>query len=210
MPAYFEMSLQFQQKDFYPGFMVDFNAHLSWAGLRFSSGFLKDEGLSQVEIADWNQKQMEKDFKLGWSTCHLSGYKQMLYKFEGYTEVRGYWACEWNRCLDSGLFTYFIIIPESEVADEDDYAIFCPDKTVQLRKLAERLWQFPAVKAIQTGVEENDHTKLRELRKGAPASVCPLAIVERDCHPYDDGSRVIKLTQGRPGFLLLENDDFPA
>ena len=39
--------------------------------------------------------------------------------------------------------------------------------------------------------------------------VCPFAIVERDCHPYDDGSRVIELTRGKPGLLLLENDDLP-
>lgn len=34
-------------------------------------------------------------------------------------------------------------------------------------------------------------------------------IVEPDCHPYDDGSQIIPLTQGRPGLLLLELDMLP-
>ena len=62
MPAYFEMSLQFLRKDLYPGFMTDFDAHLEEAGLAFFDGFWEDRGLSQKEIAAWNQKKLEKDF----------------------------------------------------------------------------------------------------------------------------------------------------
>ena len=204
MPAYFEMSLQFQRKDLYSSFITDFDAHLERSGLVFGDGFWEDEGLSQGEIAVWNQKKLEADFVLGMTTHRSHDYKQALYDFGGYGEVRGFWM---NQYPDGGQFNYSIIIPESEVVDGDNYTIFLPGRAAQLRELAEKLWQFPAVKAIQTGMEEDDHTKLRMLRKGVPACARPFAILERDCHPYDDGSQVIELTQGRPGLLLLDSDD---
>ena len=204
MPAYFEMSLQFQRKDLYSSFITDFDAHLERSGLVFGDGFWEDEGLSQGEIAVWNQKKLEADFVLGMTTHRSHDYKQALYDFGGYGEVRGFWM---NQYPDGGQFNYSIIIPESEVVDGDNYTIFLPGRAAQLRELAEKLWQFPAVKAIQTGMEEDDHTKLRMLRKGVPACARPFAILERDCHPYDDGSQVMELTQGRPGLLLLDSDD---
>lgn len=204
MPAYFEMSLQFQRKDLYSSFITDFDAHLERSGLVFGDGFWEDEGLSQGEIAVWNQKKLEADFVLGMTTHRSHDYKQTLYDFGGYGEVRGFWM---NQYPDGGQFNYSIIIPEGEVVDKGNYTIFLPDRAAQLRELAEKLWQFPAVKAIQTGMEEDGHTKLRMLRKGVPACARPFAILERDCHPYDDGSQVIELTQGRPGLLLLDSDD---
>ena len=206
MPAYFEMSLQFLRKDLYPDFIVDFDAHLERSGLRFRSGGVDAEEDSREAIAAWNQQKLEKDFCLGPTTHRSRDYKQTLYRFGDYSEVRGFWM---NQYPDKGLFNCSIIIPESEVVDEGNYTIFLPEQAGQLRELAEKLWQFPAVKAIQTGMEEDGHISLRELRKGVPACVCPFAIVERDCHPYDDGSRVIELTRGKPGLLLLENDDLP-
>ncbi len=207
MPAYFEMSLQFLRKDLYPDFIADFDAHLAKTGLKFLDGYWGDEGLSQTEIAAWNQQKLEADFVLGPTTHRSCDYKQTLYRFGDYSEVRGFWM---NQYPDEGLFNCSIIIPESEVVDEGNYTIFLPEQAGRLRELAEKLWQFPAVRAIQTGMEEDEHISLRELRKGVPACVCPFAIVERDCHPYDDGSRVIELTRGRPGLLLLEDDNLPA
>ena len=55
MPAYFEMSLQFQRKDLYSSFITDFDAHLERSGLVFGDGFWEDEGLSQGEIARLKQ-----------------------------------------------------------------------------------------------------------------------------------------------------------
>ena len=204
MPAYFDMSLQFRREDLYPSFMADFDAHLERAGLGFRSGCWEDKGLSQAEIAAWNQKRLNEDFVLGMTTHRSHDYKQTLYRFGDYEEVRGFWM---NQYPDGGQFNYSIIIPESEVVDENNYTIFLPNQAERLRELAEKLWQFPAVKAIQTGMEEDDHTKLRMLRKGVPACARPFAILEPDCHPYDDGSQVIELTQGRPGLLLLDSDD---
>ena len=58
MPAYFEMSLQFQREDLYPSFIADFDAALERSGLRFLSGFWEDRGLSQKEIAACSGRKM--------------------------------------------------------------------------------------------------------------------------------------------------------
>lgn len=204
MPAYFEMSLQFLRKDLYPDFIADFDAHLERSGLKFLSGCWEDEGLSQGEVAAWNQKKLDSDFVLGYTTHRSHDYKQTLYNFGGYEEVRGFWM---NQYPDGGQFNYSIIIPEGEVVDKGNYTIFLPDRAAQLRELAEKLWQFPAVKAIQTGMEEDDHTKLRMLRKGVPPCARPFAILEPGCPCPVDGLRAMELAQGRPGLLLLDSDD---
>ena len=204
MPAYFEMSLQFLRKDLGPDFIANFDAHLERSGLRFSSGCWEDAGLSQAEIAAWNQKKLDSDFVLGYTTHCSNDYKQTLYSFGGYEEVRGYWM---NQYPAEGAFTYLIIIPESEVLEEG-ISIFRPKAAAELTELAKGLWQFPLVRAIQTGLEMADPPlSLAELRRGLPPDLSPLAVVERDCHPCDDGSQVIELTQGRPGLLLLDNEE---
>ena len=166
MPAYFDLSLQFLRADLYDGFTADFDAALERAGLAFQAGYWNAEGCTREEIAAWNQQRLTADFRLGCTEHYTHDYKQTLYRFAPYSHVRGFWM---NQYPDGGQFNYSIIIPEGEVVDKGNYTIFLPGRAAQLRELAEKLWQFPAVKAIQTGMEEDDHTKLRMLRKGVPA-----------------------------------------
>ena len=173
MPAYFEMSLQFQRKDLYSSFITDFDAHLERSGLRFSSGYWEDEGLSQAEIAAWNQKKLNEDFLLGMKTHRSHDYKQTLYRFGDYGEVRGFWM---NQYPDRGQFNYSIIIPESEVLECN--LTFRMDAAAELMGLAKGLWQFPSVRAIQTGLEEDGPPlSLAELRQGMPPDATPFVIV---------------------------------
>lgn len=205
MPAYFEMSLQFQRSELYPDFIRDFDAALDRAGLTFLSGCRWDGFPPRGEISAWNQRKLEENFVLGMDEPYSHDCRQSLYRFGGYSEVRGFWT---NQHPVEDAFTYFLIIPESEVVDEGDHTIFLPDKAEQLRELAEKLWQFPLVRSIQTGLELSDPPlSLAELRKGQSPDASPFAIVEPDCHPYDDGSRAIELTRGRPGLLLLDNEE---
>ena len=206
MPAYFELSLLFQRSELYPDFIADFNAALDRAGLGFSSGYREDEGLSQGEIAAWNQRKLEENFVLGMTTHRSHDYKQTLYDFGGYEEIRGFWM---NQHPVQSAFTYLLIIPESEVL-EDGILTFRADAAEELTELGKGLWQFPPVRAIQTGLELSDPPlSLAELRKGQSPNACPFVIVEPGCHPFDDGSQVIPLAGGRPGLLLLESDMLP-
>lgn len=204
MPAYFDISLQFRREDLYPDFIADFDAHLERSGLKFLSGCWEDEGLSRREIAAWNQKKLEADFVLGMKTHRSHDYKQTLYGFGGYEEVRGFWM---NHHPEHGVFTYFIIIPEYDVLTQEGSNCFPPEQTEKLRALAEAVWQFPLVRAIQTGLEFSDGPAgLSALEAGEAPYTEPFAILERDCPRHRDGTRMIELTKGRPGVLLLAED----
>ena len=202
MPAYLDLSLQFLRKDLYPGFIAGFDAALERAGMKFSSGLMEDEGLSRAEIAAWNQKKLEADFVLGMKTHRSHDYKQTLYNFGGYEEVRGFWM---NQYPEKGVFTCFIIVPESEVLTREGSGCFRPERAAELLELAKALWQFPPVRAIQTGLELSDGPAgLSALEAGEAPYTEPFAILERDCRsPADAAVQVTELTQERPGRLFL-------
>ncbi len=67
------------------------------------------------ETTEWNQRKLEEDFNLGFTEHHSHDYKQVIYKFGGYSEVRGFWM---NNYPEDGEFTHEIIIPESDVLAE--------------------------------------------------------------------------------------------
>ncbi len=202
MPTYFHMSLLFSRGALYPDFIADFDAALDLAGLRFLAGYLEDRDLPQAEIAAWNQKKLEADFVLGLTTHCSRDYKQTLYRFGDYSEVRGFWM---NRYPKRSAFTYTILIPQSEVLAYN--LTFRAQAVSELTALAKELWQFPPVEAVQTGLELSDPPlSLAELRRGVSPDASPFVIVAPDCHPYDDGSQATPLTGGRPGLLLLDTD----
>ena len=213
MPAYFDMTLQFLRKDLYPGFVADFDAHLERSGLGFRSGCREDAGLSQAEIAAWNPKKLDANFTLDYTEHYTHDYKQVLYQFEQYERVRGYWM---NREAEEDVFTYVILIPEREVLTCEDSVCcmeicFQRERAEELLRLAKRLWQFPQVKAIQTGLElSGNPVELSALEAGQPPCAEAFAILEPGCPCCADGLRAVELTQGRPGVLLLEDKNLPG
>ena len=59
------------------------------AGMKFQSGYWGFEEDSLEEATEWNQRKLEEDFNLGFTEHHSHDYKQVIYKFGGYSEVRG-------------------------------------------------------------------------------------------------------------------------
>ena len=176
MPPYFNLSIQFRRKDLYPSFVRDFYTMLGEAGMAFRSGYWGFEADSLEDIIVWNQKKLEDDYKLGFTEHHSHDYKQVIYKVAGYSEVRGFWM---NRYPEKGTFTHEIIIPESDVLENGYPARFKEEKIGELLGYSGRIWQFPPVKTIQTGLEGNDaSTGLTKLAEGESPNVCPFAIVE--------------------------------
>ena len=233
MPAYFEMSLQFRREDLYPGFIPDFDAALDRAGVKFDSGCWEDRGLSQGEITAWNQKKLDQDFELHddfleWGS-NAGDYKQSFYHFENYTKVRGFWI---NRYPSRDEFSFTLIIPEGEIfrwvpGDKQGEELFQKglpagfyqpviraEAAEKLLTLSQTLWQFPAVRTVQTMMELSDAaTSLEDLRAGSLPTACPFAILEPGLPAFPELSAKT-LTEGRPGLLLLEIDmlppDFPG
>ena len=187
MPAYFDLALQFRRRDIRPGFVTRFHRALEEAGVAFVSGFLEYADLSQEEIAAWNQRKLEENFTLE-DTAHFShDYRQSVYRFGDYSEVRGFWL---NQDPEEDEFTYYHILPEAEVL-----------------ALAQRLWQFPPVGAIQSELELDGPTVgLEALGRGESPILDPFAILGPDYSPKEEGLRVTALARGRPGLLVQEGD----
>lgn len=59
MPAYFNLSLEFERENLYPDFMEDFFEFLEQTGMRYLSGYWGAEKNSGDEIIRWNQLKLE-------------------------------------------------------------------------------------------------------------------------------------------------------
>ncbi len=211
MPAYFSISIQFQRKNLYPCFVQDFYSALFDAGMQFRSGYGESEKNSYEEIVAWNQKKLEQNFVLGYDWHVKHGYKQMLYDFAGFTVVRGLWS---NEMMEKGVFSYEVIIPEDEVFEgyekripegevEERYVwVFERERIGNLIELSKGIWQFPCVKAIQTGLELDVETKLGALEKGMEPSVRPFAILDKIRYSLDEREYLVERVSGRDGSCI--------
>lgn len=202
MPTYFNISVQFKRYDLYPLFVKDFHAMLDEVGMVFQSGYWGFEDDSLEEIIRWNQRKLEEDFNLGFTEHHMHDYKQVVYSFSSYSEVRGFWM---NNYPDDGEFTHEIIIPESDVLAEEYLVQFKIERIEELIELAKRIWQFPLIKAMQTGLEGNDASvSLAKLAGGRYPNIWPFAIIEETEACYNDSEYDIRpMTEGKRGFLFL-------
>ena len=199
MPSYFNISLQFERKDIYGNFMKDFYNILSEAGLQFKSGYRSSEEMSLEEIVEWNQRKLEGNFKLGSAEHYSYDFKQVLFEYGTYSQVRGFWM---NRYPDEDTFSFEIVIPESEILVEEEKRIFQRDKMDGLLYLSRQIWQFPYVRTIQTGLEAAEEaTGLADLLNGAKPNVTLFSIVEKSYHCFDDADYQIEKID-RDGIVL--------
>lgn len=199
MPAYFNLSLQFRREDLYPDFVKDFFDALELAGLKYLSGYGEAVSDSRGEIIQWNQQKLEKDFVLGFTEHFSHGYRQVLYSFREYSEVRGFWM---NQYPEKDCFTYEIIIPEEDVLIHEGGGAFQKEHEEAIVELAERLWNFPCIRAIQTGLEGDDASVgLREIELGKMPNMYPFAILEV-MYGNEEIEEAVQLKGERMGWLL--------
>lgn len=200
MPAYFSISLQFKRSDIYDLFVKDFHSVLDKAGVKFKSGYWGFEGDSCEEIIEWNQKKLEQNFKLGYTQHHKHDYKQTLYDFGGFTEVRGFWM---NNYPEKKTFSYEIIIPEDDVLSQEYPVSFKKEKMNELLEAMKKIWQFPYVRTIQTGLEgDTAATCLAELAKGERPNIRPFAVIEENLYCFKDENYLVDTIPERKGVLL--------
>lgn len=199
MPAYFNISLQFKREDIYSNFMNDFYTALDIAGLKFLHGC--DNEISQKQIVEWNQHKIEQNFALGFTEHRSHDYKQSYFNFGEYTEVRGFWL---NNYPEYNTFCYEIIIPESDVLVSECDVIFQQQKINELLELSKKIWQFPYVKAIQTGLEENDaSTRLSKIEQGEYPNISPFAIVEKENIQFINSEYYVNQSLSKRNGILL-------
>ncbi|NDO45615.1 hypothetical protein [Clostridium sp. MD294] len=200
MPAYFNVSLQFKREDIYSNFMNDFYIALDIAGLKFLHGC--DNEISQKQIVEWNQHKIEQNFVLGFTEHRSHDYKQSVFYFKNYSEIRGFWL---NNYPEDNTFCYEIIIPESDVLVSECDTIFQQQKINELLELSKKIWQFPYIKVIQTGLEENDaSTRLSKIEQGEYPNISPFAIVEKENIQFINSEYYVNQFLGdRNGILLI-------
>lgn len=207
IPSYFNISILFQRKDIYETFVYDFYSHLKKCGLKFLSGFSNEseKEYSFEEITFINQRKLEENFELGFDEDCSDNYRQIYYSLDNFSETRGFWL---NNYPCSGEFTYEIIIPESELKTRLVSFGFDKEKIGRIIKLSEKIWEFQYVRAIQTGLEENDATvNLSELKAGTFPNCVSFAITEEN-NIHENHFRTERISGFHSGYIFCNESLF--
>ncbi len=207
MPEYFNLSLQFERKDIYKTFVEDFYFILEKAEMKFKSGCWGSEHNTLEEICMCNQKKLEENFKLGFTQHYSHNFKQVLFDFQQYSHVRGFWI---NQYPEENTFSFEIVIPESEVLVkelwEEGIVVFQKDKIEAFIQFAKEVWKFPYIRTIQTGLEGYDaSTGITALINGMLPNVTPFCIVQEKYNCFD--SETYKIEEiFRTGIVLWKEN----
>ena len=175
MPAYFSLSVEFSRYELDFDTLKALKAYLDNAGLKFKSGVKESEKDSIEDINDWNQKKLEDNYVLGYTDDRTEDYKQALYEYGGFSEVRGFFV---NGSPTEKEYEYILVIPEEEVRNDD--GTYKADAVQKLKELVTKLWLMPQIRSIQTGLESTDGiTAEKDLKTGTAPSAHPFAVVSQ-------------------------------
>ncbi|MCI9384664.1 MAG: hypothetical protein HFI24_10755 [Lachnospiraceae bacterium] len=107
MPAYFSITFELNKgRDAIDSFCKT----LIHSGLVFKSGYWGFENDSFDDIITWNQNRLDKNFQLGYTEHHSHDYKQMLFDYFNFSEVRLFVMN--NR--KERTFSFELIVPDQE------------------------------------------------------------------------------------------------
>lgn len=204
MPAYFSIDFQYQKTDIHESVVEDFFSKLLECGLTYKSGYWHSEKDGLDEILLWNQKKLAEDFQLGYTEHYTHDYKQMLFAFHDFSEVR----LILHNSTESNSFSFYLVIPE------DDFVIY-EEKTGKTKRLEKRMdivknlalhmWQIGNMCCIQTSWECSDLvTDYADIIEGAEPLIEPFSIVPQNTYNVS-WECTYKNVEGNG--VLLENDD---
>lgn len=175
MPAYFTMTVVYDRRSFDYNTLEMVHRHLDYAGLEFRSGYWKSKDDTYHDIVWHNQELMDKNFIPSPDDDIADSYKQMCFKFGGFSEIRGILRnCE----PDANSFCYDILIPESDVCTEEGSGILDREEIGKLIGLAKGIWRDPLVRMIQTNFESDDEcVPEADILSGKLPNIHPFAVV---------------------------------
>lgn len=114
MPAYFEVNFQYSKKeDTVKTAVEDLYTALIRCGLSFKSGYYEAEHDPMADIIRWNQKKLDENFELGYTKHCSHDYKQVLFDFCGFSEVRVFI----HNIKESDSVFFSLIIPEDDFVE---------------------------------------------------------------------------------------------
>lgn len=177
MPAYFSLTFELNKSQ---DAVSTFCETLIHSGLVFKSGYWGFENDSFDDIIIWNQKKLDEDFELGYTEHHSHDYKQMLFDFFDFSEVRLF-VMNYRK---KRTFSFELIVPEDDLLDyteenEGKYSVRRKtERMEQLKSVAKKMWVGTAALAIQTGWEESDiPPSAVEIAKGIKPQIEPFCII---------------------------------
>lgn len=177
MPAYFSLTFELNKSQ---DVIRTFCENLIHSGLVFKCGYWGFENDSFEDIITWNQNKLDKNFQLGYTEHHSHDYKQMLFDYFDFSEVRLFVMN--NR--KKRTFCFELIVPEDDLLDyleESEGKYFMqrrPERMEQLKSVAKKMWVGTDILAIQTGWEGSEFPPAAEkIARGIKPQIEPFCII---------------------------------
>lgn len=213
MPAYFSIGFELNKSK---TVINDFCNTLIKSGLVFKSGYWMFENDSFDDIIAWNQEKLDNNFQLGDAEDFSHDYKQILFDFADFSEVRLYLI---NNQKYSTVH-FYLIIPEDDFfsyGDKDLSTQKIIDNRVVPKRLYQKMdlvkdfvvkiWENSSSLAIQTGWEtSNLPALLKEIEEGVPPLCEPLCIMPRNL--MNDSWNLDGKNIAKDGILLEDKDNW--
>ena len=173
MPAYFSVEFSFEKSQLYPNFVEDIYASFFNNGFNFQSGYWEAEHDSLDKIIAWNQKLLEKEFKLGFRQHVKHDYKQILLNTRMYEHMRLFWMYVGKEIKLS------LIIPEYDLITEDSNYKFFEDKILPIIELSKSIWNTGLPQLIQSCLElDTGGISIKQLKEGEIPNINPFCILK--------------------------------
>lgn len=176
MPAYFSVDFQYKKADICS--LSGIYSSLLDCGLKFKRGYYNAQNDSWDEIVAWNQSKFDDDFELGYTEHFSHDYRQMLFDYFDFSEVRFYVS----NIQGEGVFSCHLIIPEDDLIEyTESYNVIRQEgKMKLLEEFAMNMWARGNIACVQTGWECSDcATPISEINKGAEPLIEPFAIIPK-------------------------------
>lgn len=197
MPAYFSVEFHYTKKDI--GNISEIYNALLACGLKFKSGYYESENDSWNDIITWNQNKLDDDFELGYEEHYIHDYKQVLFDFYDFSEVRLFIL----NVHGADEISFHLIVPEDDLIGKANPCdtMLQADKMKLLEQLAIDMWGYGGICSIQAGWEGSKcGISMDEIINGIEPIVEPFAIVPR--HFYREAwERGKRETEGDGVFL---------
>lgn len=176
MPAYFSVEFQYTKKDI--GKIREIYNALLACGLKFKSGYYGSENDSWDDIIAWNQSKFDDDFELGYEEHYSHDFKQILFDFYDFSEVRLFIV----NLHGASEISFHLIIPEADLIGNTKPCdtMMQTDKMKLIKQLAIDMWRHGGICSIQVGWEGSEcAVSMEEMINGIKPIAEPFAVVPR-------------------------------
>ena len=205
MPTYFSISFELNKSQ---TAVKEFCAAVIDAGLVFKSGYWGFENDSFDDIVAWNQNKLDNNFQLGYTEHYSHNFKQMLFDFSDFTEVRLFIMND----KKSSTFEFHLIIPEDDFVEwTKTNGEYIPhhkfEKMNLLKTFAKILWNSIEILAIQTAWECSDYPpKAKHISSKTKPQIEPFCIIRESSIIDKLGLPFEKV--GQNGVLIEDYDNW--